>query len=70
MMHKAEEKGTSRLSYDLTEGEMHGKEEKGDYLQRNDNRGSIGRLTKALVKIHYQRASDEEMRGITKDETA
>ncbi len=41
-MHKAG-KGTSRLSYDLTEVEMYGKEkEKGDYLQRNDNRGSIG----------------------------
>ena len=34
------------------------------------NEGGSERLTKALVKIHYQRKRDEEMRGITKDETA
>ena len=32
--------------------------------------GASERLTKALVKIHYQRKRDEEIRGITKDETA
>ena len=32
--------------------------------------GASERLTKALVKIHYQRKRDEEMRWITKDETS
>ncbi len=32
--------------------------------------GASERLTKALVKIHYQRKRDEEMRRLTKDETA
>lgn len=32
--------------------------------------GASERLTKALVKIYYQRKRDVEMQGITQDETA
>lgn len=50
-MHKAGKRVTSRLSYDLTEVEMYGKEkEKRDYLQRNDNRGSIGTAYQGIGK--------------------